>query len=131
LPFCYDLHFEILENKKRYKWHKIAEKESELNFAANNLLQMNVAGKTICIAKTGNGSLHACANKCPHAGGIISNGFIDALDNVICPLHRYKYSLRNGRNVSGQGYYLKIYPLTLLDDGIYVGIEERAFLSWF
>jgi len=120
-----------MDDKKKYKWHKIAGEESELNFNSNNLLRINVAGKTICVARGKNNFLYACANKCPHAGGIISDGFIDGLNNIVCPLHRYKYSLQNGRNVSGEGYYLKTYPLTQRDDGIYVGIEESAFLSWF
>ena len=120
-----------MDNKKKYKWHKIASEESELNFGSNNLLHINVAGRTICIAKGNDNFLYACVNKCPHAGGIISGGFIDVLNNIVCPLHRYKYNLQNGRNVSGEGYYLKTYPLTLLDDGIYVGIEEKTFLSWF
>ena len=120
-----------MDDKKKYKWHKIAGEESELNFNSNNLLRINVAGKTICVARGNNNFLYACANKCPHAGGIISDGLIDVLNNIVCPLHRYKYSLQNGRNVSGEGYYLKTYPLTQRDDGIYVGIEESAFLNWF
>lgn len=120
-----------MDDKKKYKWYKIAGEESELNFNFNNLVRINVAGKTICVARGKNNFLYACANKCPHAGGIISDGFIDMLNNVVCPLHRYKYSLQNGRNVTGEGYYLKTYPLTQRDDGIYVGIEESAFLNWF
>ena len=118
-------------DSKKYKWHKIAKEESELRFESNNLLQIIVAGKTICIAKTNDNSLYACANKCPHASGIIADGFIDALNNVVCPVHRYKYNLQNGRNVSGEGYFLKTYPLSQREDGIYIGLEEKSFLNWF
>ncbi len=117
-----------MENEKKTKWHKIAEDENELNFGSNNLLQLEVGGKTFCIAK-GRDKLYACANKCPHAGGIIADGFIDALNNVVCPLHRYKYSLQNGRNVSGEGYYLKTYPIRQTEKGIFIGIEERGLFS--
>jgi 3-phenylpropionate/trans-cinnamate dioxygenase ferredoxin subunit len=120
-----------MELKKNYKWHKIADEETSLQFGSNNLMQVNIAGKSICIAKTKGDSLYACANKCPHAGGIISDGFIDALNNVVCPIHRYKFNLKNGRDVSGEGYYLRTYPVLLRDDGIYVGIEEKTFLNWF
>jgi nitrite reductase/ring-hydroxylating ferredoxin subunit len=119
-----------MENKKKYKWHKIAADEGELDFGSNNLLQMSVAGKTICIAKGKDNFLYACANKCPHAGGIIADGFIDVFNNVVCPLHRYKYNLQNGRNVSGEGYYLKTYPMQQMENGIYVGIEEKGIFSW-
>ncbi len=95
----------------------------ELIFPSNGLLQIKVDGKDICIAKVKQ-SLHACSAKCPHAGGIIANGFIDASNNVVCPLHRYKFSLANGRNVSGEGYYLKTYPIDQREDGIYIGIDK-------
>ena len=119
-----------MEAKKKYKWHKIADEENELEFGSNNLSEVNVAGKNICIAKTKDNSLYACTNKCPHASGIIANGFIDAFDNVVCPLHRYRYNLQNGRNVNGEGYYLRTYPVSIREDGIYVGIEEKTFLDW-
>jgi len=114
---------------KKYTWHKIADDESELHFGSNNLMLINVDGKTICIAK-GRNSLYACAQKCPHAGGIIADGFIDAMDNVVCPVHRYKFNLQNGRDVSGEGYYLKTYPIQKTENGILIGIEEKRLFFW-
>jgi nitrite reductase/ring-hydroxylating ferredoxin subunit len=113
---------------KKYKWYKIADSESELNFQPNNLLQVEVAGKKICIAK--GSSLYACTAKCPHAGGIIADGFLDGSDNITCPLHRYKFNLENGRNVTGEGYYLKTFPVRSSEEGVYIGIEESGFSSW-
>jgi 3-phenylpropionate/trans-cinnamate dioxygenase ferredoxin subunit len=69
--------------------------------------------------------LKACAAKCPHAGARMAEGYIDALGNIVCPLHRYKFSLSGGRNVSGEGYFLKTYAVEERADGIYVGIEEK------
>ena len=113
---------------KKYKWYKIADTESELNFPPNNLLQIEVAGKKICVAR--GKELYACTASCPHAGGIISDGFINDADIVTCPLHRYKFSLQNGINTSGEGYYLKTYPVQTTEDGVFIGIEETGFLSW-
>ena len=50
------------------------------------------------------------------------------------PVHSYtaagnytvKYSLQNGRNTSGEGYYLKHWPVEMRDDGVYVGIEASG-----
>ncbi len=86
-------------------------------------------GKTVCLAKYED-QLFAFAQKCPHASGLLSLGFIDPLGNVVCPLHRYKYALKNGRNVSGEGYYLKHWPVEVRDDGIYVGLEEKSFFNF-
>ena len=72
----------------------------------------------------------ACAYACPHAGGILSEGYIDALGNVVCPIHRYKFSLQNGRNVSGEGYYLTTLPVEVREDGIFAGIEQKGFFNF-
>ena len=117
-----------MQQDKKYMWYKIAASENELDFKPNNLLEIEVAGKKVCIAK--GKKLFACAAKCPHASGIIADGFIDAHDNVTCPLHRYKFDLHNGRNISGEGYYLKTYPIEIRNEGIFLGIEESGLFSW-
>ena len=116
-------------NEKKYTWHKIADTAAELDFNKDNLLQAEVNGKQICIAQTKSG-LQACASKCPHAGGPMADGFIDAVGNIVCPLHRYKFSLQNGRNTSGEGYYLKTFPIETREEGIFVGIEENSLFNW-
>jgi hypothetical protein len=30
--------------------------------------------------------------------------------------------MENGRNTSGEGYYLKTYPIEIREDGIYIGL---------
>lgn len=116
------------DNKTR--WVKIADSIEELDFAANNLTEIKAEEKTICIGKYNN-EVFAFAAKCPHASGRLCDGFIDALGNVVCPLHRYKYSMKNGRNVSGEGYYLKHWAVELRDDGVYVELEKKSFLGLF
>jgi nitrite reductase/ring-hydroxylating ferredoxin subunit len=110
---------------KKYTWHKIADHINELNFAGNQVAVIEVKGKKICIGRH-NDTVFAFAYKCPHAGAILADGYIDALGNIVCPLHRYKYSMANGRNVSGEGYYMKHWPVELRDNGVYVGMEEAA-----
>jgi len=113
--------------EKKYTWHKVADHLNELDFAANQIAVAELTGKKICIGKF-NEAAFAFAFKCPHAGGFLADGYIDALGNVVCPLHRYKYSLQNGRNVSGEGYYLKHWPVEIRDDGVFVGMEESSGL---
>ena len=113
--------------EKKYKWHKVADDLNEIDFADNNIAVVDLDGKNICLGKFKD-SLFAFAYKCPHAGGILAEGFIDALGNIVCPLHRYKYDLKNGRNVSGEGYYLKHWPVEIKEDGVFVGVEESGGL---
>jgi nitrite reductase/ring-hydroxylating ferredoxin subunit len=111
---------------KKYKWFKIANDENELVFTENNLLIIEVNSKKITLAKH-NGQLFACAYACPHASGVLADGYVDTIGNIVCPGHRYKFSLLNGRNISGEGYYLKTYPLKFSEEGIFVGFEEKGF----
>lgn len=119
-----------MSTSKKYTWHKIADSKEELLFQENSMLEIKAGDKTICIAKYNN-SLLGCAAKCPHAGGHLADGYIDALGNIVCPLHRYKFSLQNGRNVSGEGYFLKTFPIEIRDDGVFAGIEEKnSLFGW-
>jgi len=114
-------------SEKKYKWHKVADSLGEIEFAVNNIAVVDLDGKNICLGKFKD-ALSAFAYKCPHAGGMLAEGFIDALGNIVCPLHRYKYNMANGRNVSGEGYYLKHWPVEIKDDGVFVGVEETGGL---
>ncbi|MBS4065954.1 MAG: Rieske 2Fe-2S domain-containing protein [Chitinophagaceae bacterium] len=115
---------------KTYNWHKVAETAEELPWQDNHLCEIEVNGKTICMARHG-AEVFACTHKCPHAGGHLADGFVDALGNLVCPLHRYKFHPQSGRNVSGEGYFLKTYPVEQRADGIYVGLEEGGWFGLF
>jgi nitrite reductase/ring-hydroxylating ferredoxin subunit len=103
------------------KWHKIAEDITELN----TLTEIEISGKKICIALHNN-EVHACAAKCPHTSGKMADGYVDALGNIVCPLHRYKFNLKNGRNVSGEGYFLKTYPIQVTNKGVFIGFTQNS-----
>lgn len=106
-------------------WYKIAESIAELNISSNGMTEVELHGKKICIALHDN-KLLACTQKCPHAGGILSAGYLDAAGNIVCPLHRYKFNMQNGRNISGEGYFLKTYPVELRSDGIYISSNQQS-----
>ena len=114
---------------KRYKWYKIADTVSKLQFGKNNMIEVEAGGKNICLVKIVKG-FAACAAKCPHAGGAMSEGFLDKNDNIVCPIHRYVFNLGNGRNVTGEGYHLKIYPVEVNAEGVFLGIEEHGLFNW-
>ena len=107
---------------KQYTWHKIAESTAEINWAANGLTELEVAGKKVCLSLHNN-TIHACVHKCPHAGAPLSAGYIDVLGHIVCPLHRYKFSVSNGLNTSGEGYFLKIFPVQISEHGVFIGVS--------
>ena len=114
----------------RFEWIKIAEAEAEIDFKSNHIAEIMASERKICIAKF-QGQLFAFSNKCPHASGLLVDGYIDAVGNVVCPIHRYKFSMRNGRNVTGEGYFLKHWLLDVRDDGIYIGMDKNKFFGMF
>lgn len=113
--------------EQNFTWHKIAEHVNEIDFTIYHIGVVKVNGKKICVGKFQD-KIFAFAYKCPHAGGIMADGYIDALGNAVCPLHRYKYDLKNGRNITGEGYYLRHWPVEEREDGLYIGIGERSVL---
>lgn len=105
-------------------WYKIAESRAELFGAGGDMAEVNVDGKTILVVRVADG-MYACASKCPHAGARMKDGYVDVQGNLVCPLHRYRFDPRTGRNVSGEGYFLKRYVIQEKEDGILVGLEEK------
>ena len=71
---------------KKINWFKVADTIDEINWQTNNMTIVEVNDKKLTIAKF-NQRLYVFAYKCPHASGILADGFIDALGNVVCPLH--------------------------------------------
>ena len=82
-------------------WYKVADHINELDFADNNIAVTELKGKKICIARYQE-SVFAFAYKCPHAGGILA-----------------------------EGYYLKHWPVENREEGVYVGMQESSgFFGW-
>jgi len=115
--------------EKKYTWHKIAESIEALEFSVEGIATAEVGDKKLCVILFKD-ELYACNAKCPHAGGALSEGYLDALGNIVCPVHRYKFSLENGRNASGEGYFLKTHPIEKREEGIFIGIETGGIFGW-
>lgn len=102
-------------------WHKIAESLLEIERVKGNPWQVRIAGRDICVV-VHNGKAFGCAARCPHAGGNMAQGRVNDLGQIACPLHQYRFDLRTGCNISGEGYFLKCYPVEENEDGVFVGL---------
>jgi nitrite reductase/ring-hydroxylating ferredoxin subunit len=114
---------------KKYTWHKVAETEADIKWLPGEVALVEAGDKKVCIARWKDG-WYGFSHSCPHAGGLMEEGYLDDLGNVVCPIHHYKFSLRNGRNTTGEGYKLKTYPVESRPDGVFVGIVEGGLLGW-
>jgi 3-phenylpropionate/trans-cinnamate dioxygenase ferredoxin subunit len=107
-------------------WYKISDSEEGIHWQPNNMCLVEAGGKKLTLARF-NDKIFAFAHKCPHASGIMADGYINAAGQVTCPLHRYRFDMQNGRNTSGEGYYLKTYTAEKREDGVYIGLEDKGF----
>jgi len=107
------------------KWHKIEEQLPDEEF----VMPVKVDGKKLCLVRHAQ-QLYAVQNTCPHAGGILSGGWCKN-GHLICPIHRWEYSLTNGRGATGQGDYIETYPVETRTDGIYIGLKESIWKKFF
>ena len=100
-------------------WVKIASSIDTIPFSTTGIAEIELHERVICVAKYKD-QLVAFPATCPHAGARFADGFVDVLGNVVCPLHRYKFCLKNGYNISGEGYHLKRWPVAVRSDGVFV-----------
>ncbi len=107
-------------------WVLVTDAPASLDWPDNQLLDLEVDGKKITLAKFKE-DYFAFAQKCPHASGRMAQGFINPLGQVVCPLHRYAFDMKNGRNTTGEGYFLKTYPVELRPEGIFIGFKPNSF----
>jgi nitrite reductase/ring-hydroxylating ferredoxin subunit len=89
--------------------------------ADKQMLPFEVAGMELCMARF-DGKLFAFPRKCPHAGVFMDEGYIDSRGAVVCPLHGYKFTLKNGYNCSGEGYKMKTFAVEERPDGVYIAL---------
>lgn len=103
------------------QWVKIADNPSALIFNKENLCEVLVQGKRICLAKTNEG-LVAFSGICPHAGAHLAEGYVDAKRQIVCPLHGFKFNLETGKHSCGEPYLLKIFTIKQEEAGLFVGL---------
>ncbi|MFT4024259.1 MAG: Rieske 2Fe-2S domain-containing protein [Flavihumibacter sp.] len=102
---------------------KIAESVAELGFDQRQVVRVRAGNRWISVARVGE-QLFAFADTCPHAGACLSDGWMDALGNIVCPLHRYKFDVKTGRNVSGEGYFLRHWPIEECEAGLFIRFPD-------
>lgn len=70
----------------------------------------------VAVFRTRKDEVFATQATCPHKNGPLADGIIGA-DQVICPLHAYKFQLANGEPVGNSCPALKTYPVILSESG--------------
>ena len=98
------------------RWVRVAEQE---DVPEGHAQAVDVEGRDIVLWRH-EGHLHALDNRCPHAGGPLSLGWL-AGDQVVCPWHGTRFGLTDGRPCGGPAEDgVAAYPVRLNGQGILI-----------
>src|SRR5216684_2773933 len=90
--------------------------KDELREGSGKALVVN--GREVAVFRC-QGQLYALQNRCPHEGGSLAGGVIEA-DEVICPLHGYRFNLKTGACSTDPRLPAKTFPVVAEDGGFTV-----------
>jgi NAD(P)H-dependent nitrite reductase small subunit len=64
-------------------------------------------------------SVVALSDRCPHEGGSLGSGWIED-DEVVCPLHRWRFKLKDGRCTTMRGNSVHRFPAEIRGNDVWV-----------
>jgi pyruvate oxidase len=114
-----------MTNESTLEWHKVAER---YELAGDRVKSVTAGVQSVCLVHY-QGEYAAMDNRCPHQGGPLGEGAIEpGIDNkcwIRCPWHGWDFDPLTGEPPGGhEDSGQKMYPVKVMDDGIYVGIEK-------
>jgi nitrite reductase/ring-hydroxylating ferredoxin subunit len=78
----------------------------------------DVLGLRLAVFRAGV-SIVALLDRCPHSGGSLGQGWIEE-GEVVCPLHRWRFRLSDGRCSTMQGHGVHRFPAEIRQDHVWV-----------
>ncbi|MFC4320505.1 nitrite reductase small subunit NirD [Litchfieldia salsa] len=73
----------------------------------------------VAVFKLSGGSVKAVENRCPHKGGVLSEGIVSG-EFVFCPMHDWKICLDDGNVQEPDNGCVKTYKTTVEGDEVYL-----------
>ena len=102
-----------MNDEHQARWQRAVRQDK---LVASGALAAKIDGRQVALFQAGDGTVHACNNRCPHEGYPLCEGHV-ADDGVLtCRWHNWKFDLRTGANLYG-GDGLRLYPAEVRDDG--------------
>jgi len=102
------------------EWFKVASTDK---IPVEEGRRVSFENKEIALFNLGNGEFAAIDNHCPHKQGPLADGIV-AGKAVFCPLHNWKISLNTGCALTQGPGAVKVYPVRVMDNGVYIAFEE-------
>jgi nitrite reductase (NADH) small subunit len=82
-----------------------------------------VADEQVAVFRPRGGGLHALQAICPHRGGPLADGLIDATQ-VVCPLHNHAFRLVDGHCTTGE-WSVRTYQVAVEDGEVVLQAKQR------
>ena len=106
------------EQRGTVSWHTLSPAS---RIREGQLLCFEVGGRRLVVGRTAQGYF-ALDDTCPHAGGSLSEGMLDA-GAVVCPIHGYAYDIVTGEGLD-DGAEVRVHPCVLEGDVLRIEIRE-------
>ena len=81
--------------------------------------EFRAGARTLCIANV-DGVIRALDNECPHRGGPLAEGMIEA-GKLVCPWHAWAFDPATGATENSQER-VAVYPVTIAGEEVFVKI---------
>ncbi|SNS45834.1 3-phenylpropionate/trans-cinnamate dioxygenase ferredoxin subunit [Ekhidna lutea] len=78
-------------------------------------------GKEICIVRKGE-RIFAFQDACAHMGENLHKGKTNYLNEIVCPLHTYRFNMKTGEEAEQRCKSLKVYDIITDSEGIHLEI---------
>lgn len=98
---------------------EFAAKVSEVPDWGKKLVQ--VAGQEILLVKS-KGVVYACEKECPHQYAPLQGAVLKEAGRLTCQRHGYRFDLATGACENYPEYTLKVYPVEIRGEDIYVDL---------
>jgi len=80
-----------------------------------------VGDEVVAVFRSRAGKVFALQNRCPHKGGPLADGMVIG-EQVVCPLHAYRYQGATGECDQAGTCSLKTYPVEVRDGVVHLGV---------
>jgi nitrite reductase/ring-hydroxylating ferredoxin subunit len=79
-----------------------------------------VEGVLLAVIRYGD-EISVLSDRCPHAGGSLGQGWIEDTE-IVCPLHRWRFRLRDGRCMTVRGENVYRFPAEIREGIVWVWV---------
>ncbi|MCH7401578.1 Rieske (2Fe-2S) protein [Belliella kenyensis] len=84
---------------------------------------VSVGSNQVCVSRIGK-KFYAFQKLCPHRMASLNEGFVTNFEEVVCPLHQYRFDLNTGEVRAGSCESLLVYKAELTSSGLLIQLPQ-------